>query len=338
MIEYCLNEIECDPDAKIKCSDKVEQGVERKVDEDEEDEDDDAMSDTSALTTKNSSLTAGQASIFFLLRSAPSINSTMTHPLECLLRRTKNVNVLHEKTQRTPLLEAIHLQQSHTAQLLIRDPLCNLNSASATVADDHHQTPLMLACRTQLFPIVRWLLEQERCDLFAFDDRHNQALHYYLAESTRTKEYLTVLDQFLQRIETTSKAAFNEQGEHQRTPLHIAVYHNDGTIDANTDAEKRLIQYGCDLMATDNQGNLPLHNVFLSKDSSNDRVELCTLLLKAMKYQALDTKNNKGDTPLHLAVVSSGAFAEKWYWSAIFHSRRKGRQFVWSSCRSMELV
>lgn len=308
MIEYCLNEIECDPDAKIKCNDKVEQEVERKVDEDD---DDDAMSDSSALTTNNASLATGQASIFFLLRSAPSFNSTMIHPLECLLRKTKNVNVLHEKTQRTPLLEAIHLQQCHTAQLLIRDPLCDLNLASATVTDDRHQTPLMLACRKQLLPVVCCLLDQQRCDLFASDDRHNEALHYYLRESNRTKEYLTILNQFLQRIETTDKAAFDEQGEHQRTPLHIAVYHNHGTIDANTEAEKRLIQYGCDLMTTDDQGNLPLHNVFLSNGSSNDPVELCTQLLKAMKYQALDTKNNKGDTPLHLAVVSSGAFEER---------------------------
>jgi hypothetical protein len=308
MIEYCLESIECDPDAKIKCTEKGEQGVERKVDEDEEeeeeDDDDDLMCDTPARTTNKSSLVTGQASIFFLLRAVSLPDSTMTHPLECLLRKTKNINVLHGTTQRTPLLEAIHLQQSYTAQLLIREPLCDLNSASSTVVNDHQQTPLMLACRTQLLHVVRCLPDQKRCDLFAFDDRHNQALHYYLRESTRTKEYLTILDQFLQRVETTNKTAFGEKGDHQRTPLHIAVYHNSGTIDANTEAEKRLIQYGCDLMATDKEGNLPLHNVFLTSVSSTDRVELCTLLLKAMKYQGLDTQNNKGDTPLHLAVVS----------------------------------
>ena len=311
MIEYCLESIGCDPDATIQCNDKLEEVADEKIDD--EDEDDDAMSDTPAVTTSKSSSGVGQASIFFLLRTVPFIDSTSTHPLEYLLHKTKNLNVLHQKTHRTPLLEAIHLQQSQTAQLLINDPSCDLNAGSSTVAGDHHRTPLMVACRQPLLSVVRCLLAEKRCDLFAFDDRHNQALHYYLHQSTRTKEYLNVLDQFLQRIQTTNTAAASEQGEHQRTPLHIAVYHNQGTIDANTEAEKRLIQFGCDLMAADDQGNLPLHNVFFSVSSSNDRVELCALLIKAMKSQALDTKNNEENTPLHLAVVSISASDEEWW-------------------------
>ncbi|CAF4429274.1 unnamed protein product, partial [Adineta steineri] len=91
-------------------------------------------------------------------------------------------------------------------------------------------------------------------------------------------------------------------GKDERTPLHIAVYHNSGAIDSTTDVEEILIDNKCDLLIRDKLGNIPLHNIFLNKNIGDDPVELCVLILKAMKYESLDTKNNEGNTPLHLAV------------------------------------
>ncbi|CAF4366059.1 unnamed protein product, partial [Adineta steineri] len=64
-----------------------------------------------------------------------------------------------------------------------------------------------------------------------------------------------------------------------------------------------LIDNKCDLLIRDKLGNIPLHNIFLNKNIGDDPVELCVLILKAMKYESLDTKNNEGNTPLHLAVL-----------------------------------
>ncbi|CAF4412885.1 unnamed protein product, partial [Adineta steineri] len=105
------------------------------------------------------------------------------------------------------------------------------------------------------------------------------------------------------KLKNTSKNSLNIQGKHQRTPLHIAVYHNLGTIDAITNIEKILIDNGSDLLIKDNLGNIPLHNVFLNKNIYDDPVELCVLILKSMKYKNIDTKNDEGNTPLHLAVT-----------------------------------
>ncbi|CAF4441233.1 unnamed protein product, partial [Rotaria magnacalcarata] len=71
------------------------------------------------------------------------------------------------------------------------------------------------------------------------------------------------------------------------------------------DVEQILLDNGCDLFIKDKSGNIPLHNVFVDKNVGDDPVELCVLISKAMKYKSLDTENNEGNTPLHLAVVST---------------------------------
>jgi ankyrin repeat protein len=159
---------------------------------------------------------------------------------------------------------------------------------------------------------------------------NNQAIHYYLQTSNRSNEYLDLLNIFIKKLKLITNNALNIQGKSQRTPLHIAVYHNLGNIDAIIDIEKVLIENGSDLLMKDNLGNLPLHNVFLNKKIGDDPVELCVLIIKAMNYKSIDTTNNQGDTPLHLAVVSFSCKSMKIVFLSIFSS---GKMF-YSMCHA----
>ena len=113
---------------------------------------------------------------------------------------------------------------------------------------------------------------------------------------------MEIFRSFIEKVKALASNGLNVRGKHDRTPLHIAVYHNLGTIDATIDIEQILIDRGCDLLARDTLGNLPMHNVFCNRLVGSDPVELCVLLLKAMDKKSIDTKNYQGNTPLHLAV------------------------------------
>ncbi|CAF3964350.1 unnamed protein product [Rotaria sp. Silwood2] len=339
MIEYCLESAECNPDIEIKRindfkksneddsdtddvdefedlsgEEQAEEVNDDNEDEDEEDDDDDEneqtsnensqkINDTFGVDNEKSNLKPQQTSIFFLLRTVPFVDDTMKHPLEIFLKKSKNLNVLHHKTHRTPLLEAICLRQFRTAEMLIHNSSCNINLSTSNISKEHQNTPLILACKLQLLSVIRNLLEHKQCNITSCDDENNQAIHYYLQTSNRSSEYLDILNIFIKKLKLTTVNALNISGKYQRTPLHIAIYHNLGTIDAITDVEKVLIENGSDFMLQDNLGNIPLHNVFLNKKVGDDPVELCVLIMKAMKYKFLDTINNDGDTPLHLAVA-----------------------------------
>jgi ankyrin repeat protein len=285
MIDFCLDKVNSDPDLPIKPK----------------------SSDTESDETFDGPKVETRASLFFLLRSVPSIDRSVKHPLELFLKKTKNVNVLNYRTHRSPLLEAIVLKEKLASDLLISHSSCDINMASSTVPTERNQTPLIMACKNQFLPIVHKLLSQTNCDLFAQDYQRNQALHHFVATGSRTGEYLDVFRSFIEKIRSVKRAALNHQGKAGRSPLHIAVYHNLGTVDAVTDVEQIFVDHECDVLSRDDLGNTPLHNVFLSRKVRDDPVELCVLLMDAMKDKLIDVKNNQGNTPLHLAVVSCRA-------------------------------
>ena len=186
--------------------------------------------------------------------------------------------------------------------MLVNELSCDINLATSIQPNEHQQTPLIVACKLQSLSIIKELLNHTQCNLLAHDYQHNQAIHYYLSISNRSNQYLDIFNMFIDKLKLTN--SLNIQGKFERTPLHIAVYHHSGAIDATTDVEQTLIDNGSDLFSKDQLGNIPLHNVFINKNIGDDPVELCVLIMKSMKYKFLDTKNNEGNTPLHLAVVS----------------------------------
>ena len=306
MIEYCLETIQCDPDVEIKSNNETkksvfqqmtdnEYAIEQQLNENVETVDDDDNEKELRFKPK-------ETSIFSLLRTVQFIDRRLLHPLEIFLKRTKNLNVLHHVTQRTPLLEAIHLQEYEIVRMLMNESSCDINLATSIQPNECQQTPLIVACKLQSLSIIKDLLNHKQCNLLAHDYQHNQAIHYYLSTSNRSNQYLDILKMFIDKLKLTN--SLNIQGKSERTPLHIAVYHNSGTIDSTTDVEQILIDNGSDLFSKDQLGNIPLHNVFINKNIGDDPVELCVLITQSMKYELLDTENDEGDTPLHLAVVS----------------------------------
>ena len=288
MIKYCLESVQCNPDVEIKADKTQVQQI----------SDDDQSIEDEGTTPKPK-----ETSIFSLLRTVSFADKTTKHPLKIFLKRTKNLNVLHHETQRTPLLEAIFLQEHETAHLLINESSCDINLSTSNLPNERQQTPLIFACKSQSLAIIKDLLNHKQCHILAYDYQHNQAIHYYLSTSIRSTHYLDVLNLFIEKIKLINN--LNIHGKSDRTPLHIAVYHNSGAIDSTTDVEQILIDNGSDLFMKDKLGNIPLHNVFINKTVGDDPVELCVLITKAMKYKSLDTENNEGNTPLHLAVVSN---------------------------------
>ncbi|CAF3862176.1 unnamed protein product [Adineta steineri] len=297
MIEYCLESVQCDPDLEIRSNNDLKKSTIEQIIDDEEqsNENSQPMDDTSdeAKISKPK-----ETSIFSLLRT---VSFASQHPLELFLTKTKNINVLHHETQRTPLLEAIYLQEYQTAHMLMKESSCDINLSTSIIDNERQQTPLILACKLQSLSIIRDLLNHKQCHILAHDNQQNQAIHYYLATSNRSNQYLDLLNLFIEKLKQID--SLNMSGKDERTPLHIAVYHNSGAIDSTTDVEEILIDNKCDLLIRDKLGNIPLHNIFLNKNIGDDPVELCVLILKAMKYESLDTKNNEGNTPLHLAVL-----------------------------------
>ena len=311
MIEYCLDVIQCDPDAEIQSNSTNDDELVEKSDDDDEEEDEDESDNDEDETRKivesmdNShddeiSIKPKQTSIFFLLRSIPWLDQSFKHPLDIFVRKSNNLNVLHHETRRTPLLHAISLQQSFAVQLLIAQPSCDINLTTSKLVKERQQTPLILACKLQFLSAVRNLLNDNRCHLAVEDYQHNQAIHYYLSTNIRSNSYLDILNLFISKLKAISH--LNVSGKNGRTPLHIAVYHNPGSLDSTNDVEQKLIDNGSDLLLKDSLGNIPLHNLFLNKNNGDDPVELCVLLVKAMKSKSIDVENNQGNTPLHLAV------------------------------------
>ena len=240
--------------------------------------------------------TPEKPNIFYLLRVPQYIDLTEEqHPLINFLQKTKNMNVLHSETQHTALVEAIHFRQDQIIDILLQHSSCNVNS----ITTEQQQTPLMIACKLQYFSLIKSLLLNPTCDLLIYDKDHNQALHHYLSTSQRSNEYLEIFRLFIEKLKILDGNPLNSRGQFNRTPLHVAFYHNQNL----TEVEKILIENQCDLFAQDDYGNLPLHYVFSSLSHHRyDPAQIAALLLRAMNYKSIDTKNNEGYTPLHLAV------------------------------------
>ncbi|CAF1193546.1 unnamed protein product [Rotaria sordida] len=305
MIEYCLESVQCDPDVEIKQINELNKSENEQDIDDENDKDEQTNENIQPMDDTNDEEIISkpkETSIFSLLSTVQFIDNTIKHPLEIFLKKSKNLNVLHHETQRTPLLQAIFLQEYQTVHMLINESSCDINLATSILSNERQQTPLIFACKLQLLRIIRELLNHKQCHILTYDYQYNQAIHYYLSTSKRSNQYIDILNLFIDKIKLTNNN-LNIQGKSERTPLHIAVYHNTGAIDSTTDVEEILIDNGSDLLIKDKLGNMPLHNVFINKNVGDDPVELCVLISKAMKYKLLDTENNEGNTPLHLAVA-----------------------------------
>ena len=211
MIRYCLETIECDPDRGIESIEKQTISLAKSIVD---------KLDKTTETQQN----VDETSIFSLLRTTSCSCQTIEHPLEIFLRKTKNINVLHHKTQRTPLLEAIYLQQHKTINMLLQQSSCDINLATSTIPSERQQTPLIVACRSQSLSIIRDLLNHPKCELLVHDDQQNQAFHYFLATSNRSDEYLEIFHLFIDKLKSIDKRTLNSQGKLKRIISDIVFF------------------------------------------------------------------------------------------------------------------
>ncbi|CAF2162287.1 unnamed protein product, partial [Rotaria magnacalcarata] len=293
MIRYFLEIFDCDPDIPVK------RVVDHSKEASELNVTDSDMNDSNSEAQKS----LRETSIFYLLYDTSYYGSASEHPLQILLKKSKNINVPLFETKRTPLLQAISAKHSKTVSLLLQNPSCDVNLATSTETSELGKAPLILACKLQYLSVIRELLNHPKCDLLLRDHQQNQAFHYFLATSMRSDEYFELFNIFIEKLMALGKDTLNSQGEAGRTPLHIAVQYNAGTVGTTYTVEEVLIENGSNVLIEDDAGNIPLHHVFLGNKTTNDPVELCALVMQAMKYKSLDMKNSEGNTPLHLAVM-----------------------------------
>lgn len=97
-----------------------------------------------------------------------------------------------------------------------------------------------------------------------------------------------------------AKKALNLKDKKGWTPLVYAIYSQD---DGGPEVVELLIERGCDPNIRDNEDNTPIHHA--AGFGAGDTIEL----LAKNKKSDLNAQNNKGETPLHLAIRESQMWA-----------------------------
>ena len=95
-------------------------------------------------------------------------------------------------------------------------------------------------------------------------------------------------------------ASVDEDG---MSALHVAVFGSSGRADEALDLEMALIKHDADVFA-ECSGRYPLHDIFreASNDTTKDPIEVCSMLVEAMKGKNIDKPDDLGRSPLHYAA------------------------------------
>ena len=102
------------------------------------------------------------------------------------------------------------------------------------------------------------------------------------------------------------------EGFSKRTALHLAVNSSTDGADQSLDLEIALLRNGADVCALDVRGRLPLHYCFVkigrhADHSRSDPIEICSMLVEAMRGAEVDTRDEFLSTPLHYAAFRGAA-------------------------------
>lgn len=175
------------------------------------------------------------------------------------------------------------------------------NGANVNAKTHKHSSPLHFAAKTNMSLVIKILLDggadRNERGKFGFT-----ALHYAANNSC-----LNSIDFLLKE-----GLDINEKDDFGFTSLHHASYKG------NAETVKFLLKKGADFTIADNYGNTPLHYVARegrtskiekekptpkSSELSAEKIELVKLLIK--QGADVHTKNNKGESPLALAIQRS---------------------------------
>ena len=179
--------------------------------------------------------------------------------------------------------------------------------------DEAGNTPLHMACQNCSADIVRYLVEERKCDFNVANNKGELPLHL-ACKHVYGKEIVQLVSvgcdvnrqdeagntplqmafqngrtDIVQYLVEEKKCGFNVANNKGELPLHLACKHRySKTI-------VRLVSVGCDVNRQDEAGNTPLHMA-----CQNGSTDIVQYLVEDRKCD-FNVANNKGELPLHLA-------------------------------------
>ena len=213
-----------------------------------------------------------------LLHFSIRIRSTSDVTLELLLQHGVNLTS-RDQDGYLPIHVAAQQGRINIVSTLVNDFNCD-----PAVRGPRGITPLHEACSSGNLDLVRLLIMDMKCDSCCQDDDGNTPMHFAACSPTDTTPVIRELAQ-------QNGALLECLNNKRKTPLHLAA--GEGWRSENI---KILSELGCSHIATDIDGNTPLHLAAMagSLHRVKELTELCAV--------PLDFWNNNHQLPIHLAL------------------------------------
>ncbi|CAH1779903.1 unnamed protein product [Owenia fusiformis] len=219
-----------------------------------------------------------------------------------LLKYKPNLQIV-DFTLRPMLLELTMVGRLECIQTLLAAG-ADVNCVSQRKKEEN-LTPILEAVRRGNLAIIKTLTENGADLTILEENTKNTLLHIAVikyCESKRPRDKLEVIKYLLEK-----GLDVNARTDKNRTVLHLSVNFSSDTADEPRDLEILLLRKGADLFARDVRGRLPLHYCFVKIGNHNiksmiDPIEICSMLLTAMKNVDVDAVDNFGQMALHRAA------------------------------------
>ena len=173
---------------------------------------------------------------------------------------------------------------ARVGRISIVSTLVNDFNCDPAVRGPNGTTPLHEACTSSNLDLIRLLIMDMKCDSCCQDDDGNTPMHFAARSSTDTTPVIRDLAQ-------QNGALLECLNNKRQTPLHLAA--GEGWHSENI---KILSELGCSHIATDIDGNTPLHLAAMAGrlNGVKELMEQCAV--------PLDCWNNNHQLPIHLAL------------------------------------
>ena len=193
--------------------------------------------------------------------------------------------------------------------------------------DEAGNTPLHMACQNGSTDIVRYLVEERKCDFLNVVNNKGELPLHLACKHTYDKEIVQLVSvgcdvdrqdeagntplhmacqncstDIVQYLVEERKCDVNVANNKGELPLHLACQHRYGAQLVTWNVNRhdkckyiKLVSVGCDVNRQDEAGNAPLHMA-----CQNGSTDIVQYLVEERKCD-VNVANNKGELPLHLA-------------------------------------